>query len=103
MTPAATHQKRPAATHCPRGHSEWRYKQTGRRVCKECERRADAERRRRRAAATAELVAAPPTPTLGTDDDGKRYPIDEWKRLFGAPAAGMIGSVRYATEPEWCE
>ena len=47
MTPAATHQKRPAATHCPRGHSEWRYKQTGRRVCKECERRADAERRRR--------------------------------------------------------
>lgn len=109
MTPAATHQKRAGdAFYCKHGHwGDWRYKKNGGgRVCRACERRAEAERSRRRRAATTRVEPVDEPTTQPIAPDGvERYSIEEWKRLFAAhvPPAGMIGTVRYPTEPEWCE
>ena len=41
------------------------------------------------------------------EDDGVRYTIDEWKRLFGEPGSGadIHGRMNgyFPTEPEYCE
>ena len=41
------------------------------------------------------------------EDDGERYTIDEWKRLFGEPGSGadIHGRMNgcFPTEPDYCE
>lgn len=107
MTPAGTNERAPRTT-CRNGHDltdpanvlpERRFV-----ACRACKREQNrrADRRRRAlhdvvaiAESVAELapaVAAPVEP----EDDGKRYPIEEWLRLFGRPpiAYGQVEDAR---------
>lgn len=96
MTPAATNQRRspgrPPVEVCKRGHEpNWHMTGNGR-SCRTCDRTRERERyaAKRAAIAAAAAAAAPvavPVEALDGErvDDGRRYPIDEWKRLFGDP------------------
>jgi len=102
MTPAGTNERAPRTT-CRNGHDltdpanvlvDRRY--VGCRACKrEQNRRADRRRRGRAIddAVTVQVVAAP---VLRAEDDGARYPIEEWKRRFGQPPLLVTSYDAYA-------
>lgn len=69
-----------ARRRCSNGHvGAYALRPQGWVVCTAC-----TNERKRAARAAAKLAPAAP-PLDPVEDDGRRYPIDEWHRLFGRP------------------